>query len=92
MTAELNNATYYSYLRPQIIEGLECFGLPSGPNQLCRKVFWIHTAGIAHVHDSQSKGSNADWPLSPYPHLAVHSLLQKQPVGWLKCVMELILT
>lgn len=65
MTAELNNAASYCYLQHQIIEGLECFGLPSGPNPLWIKVFWVHAAGIAWMHNNQSKGSNATtnyWP------------------------------
>lgn len=70
MTAELNNAASHCYLQHQIIGGLKCFGLPSGPNPLWIKVFWVHAASIAWMCNSQSKGSNAtsdDWPLSPYP-------------------------
>jgi len=60
MTAELNNAASHCYLQHEIIEGLECFGLPSGPYSLWIKVLWVHAAGIAWMRNSQSKGGNAN--------------------------------
>ena len=102
MTAEFNNAALLCYLRHQIIEGLECLGLPSRPNPLWIKVVWVHVAGIARTHNNQSRRGDAttsNWPPSPLPccHLAVHSLLQgkkkkERPVGCLECVTELILS
>lgn len=94
MTAELNNAASHCYLQHQIIAGLECFGLPAGPNPLWIKVFWVHAAGIARTQNSQSKWSER---LDPRPLIRLsppcpRSLLHKRPLGCLKCVTELILT
>lgn len=72
MPAELNDAASHCYLRHQIIEGLECFGLPSGPNSLWIKVFWVHAGGITWLRDSQSKGIDTTTNyLAPRPLIPV---------------------
>lgn len=94
MTAELNNATSHCYLQHQIIEGLEGFGLPSGPNPLWIKVFWI-LACIAWMHSSQSKGSTPQRTFGPSPFTLL-SPSCPQPAAKKACgmlrVTELILT
>ena len=85
MTVELNNAASHCYLQHQIIEGLECSGLPSGPNPLWIKVFGVHAAGIAWVHNSQSKGINATTNYCSPPILL--SLSRPQPFAKKACGM-----